>query len=62
MGRSRTPLKGTGSTRLASHLAIPNYLDALVDEAMIWKGVWPVPKFPTRKLPPGPGGKGKFGA
>jgi hypothetical protein len=76
MGRSRTPLKGTGSTRPASHLAIPNYLDALVDEVMIWEGVWadeviasevasyarPAPKLPARKLPAGAGGKGKFGA
>lgn len=76
MGRSRVPLKGTGSTRPASHLAIPNYLDALVDEVMVWQGAWPdeaiarevasavrpAPKLPARKLPAGPGGRGAFGA
>ncbi|WP_176556231.1 LamG domain-containing protein [Rubellimicrobium rubrum] len=76
IGRSRTPLKGTGSTRPASHLAIPNYLDALLDEVTIWDGARrddvvaqevavaarPVPKLPARKLPVGPGGRGTFGA
>jgi Concanavalin A-like lectin/glucanases superfamily len=77
MGRSREPLTGTGAIRYASHLPIPNYLDALVDDVRVWDGVLsadaiaqefkaahplPTPQLPARVLPMGKPGKGKFGA
>lgn len=77
MGRSRKPLTGTGAIRYASHLPIPNYLDALVDDVRVWQGVvsaeniskeyaaalpLPTPSLPARVLPMGQPGRGRFGA
>jgi Concanavalin A-like lectin/glucanases superfamily len=77
MGKSREALTGLGAIRFASHLAIPNYLDALIDDLRVWEGVLspdaivkevasagtpPAPTLPERKLPMGPKGKGRFGA
>jgi Concanavalin A-like lectin/glucanases superfamily len=77
MGKSREQWPGEGAIRHASHLAIPNYLDALIDDLRVWEGVLPAaaivaeiaaagdiptPQLPERRLPMGTPGKGKFGA
>ncbi|MDH4442453.1 MAG: LamG domain-containing protein [Rhizobium sp.] len=77
LGRSRIELAATGGIRIASHLPITNYLDALVDDVKVHQGILSKseiastlaavgapqpPPLPVRKLPSGAPGKGKFGA
>jgi hypothetical protein len=77
IGRSRAPLAATGGIRPASHLPIPNYLDAVLDEVRVHDGplppaavaralatgaAGPAPALPERRLPVGAGGRGRFGA